>query len=75
MKNSVIKTIGELFDVKVSEINLKSSFEYLEFDDLDLVELIMDLEDKLKFTADNRTYDIKTVGELIEHIKQLKKQV
>ena len=72
MKNLVIKAISELSDIEVSKISLNSSFEDLEFDDLDLAELIMTLEDKLKITADDSLYDSKTVGELIE---QLIKQV
>ncbi|MCK4406356.1 MAG: acyl carrier protein [Bacteroidales bacterium] len=71
MKNFVIETISELLDIKVSEISLTSSFEDLEIDNLDLVEIIMALEDKLEITADDSMYDTKTVGELIKHIEQL----
>jgi len=72
MEDLVIETISDLSDIKVSEISLTSSFEELQIDNLDLVEIIMALEDKLKITADNSMYDTKTVGELIE---QLIKQV
>ena len=72
MKDLVIETIADLSDIKVSEINFISSFEELEIDNLDLVEIIMALEDKLEITADNSMYDTKTVGELIE---QLNKQI
>lgn len=71
MKNLIIETIGDLSDIKVSEISFISSFEELEIDNLDLVEIIMALEDKLKITADDSMYDAKTVGELIKHIEQL----
>jgi acyl carrier protein len=72
MKNFVIETIGELMDIKVSEISLTSSFEDLEIDNLDLAELIMVLEDKLKITADDSLYNTKTVGELIEQLTKQK---
>ena len=71
MKNFVIETISELLDIKVSEISLISSFEELEIDNLELVEIIMALEDKLEITADDSIYDAKTVDELIKHIEQL----
>jgi len=72
MKDLVIETIADLSDIKISEINFISSFEELEIDNLDLVEIIMALEDKLEITADNSMYATKTVGELIE---QLNKQI
>lgn len=70
MKNLVIGTIGELSDIKIAEINLESSFEYLEFDNLDLAELIMIIEYKLNITVDDSMYYAKTVGELIEKLKR-----
>ena len=72
MKNFVIETIGELMDIKLSEISLTSSFEDLEIDNLDLAELIMVLEDKLKITADDSLYNTKTVAELIEQLTKQK---
>lgn len=68
MKNLVLGTISELSGIKLSEISLTSSFEYLDFDELDLAELIMTLEDKLEISADDNLYYTKTVGELIEQV-------
>ena len=74
MKFFVIETISELSDIKIAEISFESSFEYLEFDELDLAELILVLEDKLNITADDSMHDAKTVGELIEKLnKQVQK--
>jgi acyl carrier protein len=58
--------------MKLSEINNDSSFEDdLKFDNLDLAELFMNLEDKLKITMDyNMLYEVKTVGDLILYIKK-----
>lgn len=72
MEDLVLETINDISDIKGSKISAISSFDDLGFDDLDLVELIMALEDKLKITAENSMYDAKTVGELIE---KLTKQV
>ena len=68
MKDLIIETINDLSDINVSKISSISSFDDLGFDDLDLVELIMALEDKLRITADNSMYDAKTVGELVEQL-------
>ena len=68
MKDLIIETINDLSDIDISKISSISSFDDLGFDDLDLVELIMALEDKLRITADNSMYDAKTVGELVEQL-------
>lgn len=67
-KNLVIETISELSYIKIAEISFESSFEYLEFDNLDLAELIMSLEDKLNITEDDSMYYAKTVRELNEKL-------
>ncbi|MFA4851499.1 MAG: phosphopantetheine-binding protein [Thermoplasmata archaeon] len=69
----IIERISVLSDIKVSDIKIDSLFEDdLKFDNLDLAELFMDLEDKLKITMDyNMFYEIKTVGDLISYIKSL----
>lgn len=76
MKDIVIETIADLSDIKVSEINFISSFEELKIDNLDLVEIIMALEDKLEITTDNSMYNTKKVGELIEKLnKQINNKI
>lgn len=76
MKDIVIETIADLSDIKVSEINFISSFEELKIDNLDLVEIIMALEDKLEITIDNSMYNTKKVGELIEKLnKQINNKI
>lgn len=69
----IMERISDLSDIKVSDIKINYSFEdYLKFDNLDLAELFMNLEDKLKITMDyNMLYEIKTVGDLISYIKRL----
>lgn len=69
----IMERISDLSDIKVSDIKINYSFEDdLKFDNLDLAELFMNLEDKLKITMDyNMLYEIKTVGDLISYIKRL----
>ncbi|HAM98833.1 MAG TPA: acyl carrier protein [Marinilabiliales bacterium] len=69
----ILQRISDLSDTIVSDIKIDYSFEDdLKFDNLDLAELFMDLEAKLKITMDyNMLYEIKTVGDLILYIKKI----
>jgi acyl carrier protein len=73
MEKIIIERICVLSDNESSDIKIDSLFhDNLNFDDLDLAELYMDLEEKLKITIDyNLFYEIKTVGDLISYVKKL----
>ncbi|HCE55091.1 MAG: phosphopantetheine-binding protein [Lutibacter sp.] len=73
MEKIIIERICVLSYNESSDIKIDSSFQDdLNFDDLDLAELYMDLEEKLKITIDyNLFYEIKTVGDLISYVKKL----
>ncbi|MGD9474867.1 MAG: acyl carrier protein [Eubacteriaceae bacterium] len=73
MEKIIIESISDLSDIKVSDIKIDYSFEDdLQFDNLDLAELFMNLENKLKITIDyDMFHEIKTVGDLISYIKRL----
>ena len=70
MDTTVIEIISKLLDVKSSEISLNSSFRDLNIDNMDLAEIIVLIEKKLKISAKNNLYDTKTVGELIEELNK-----
>ena len=72
MTEFVTNMIGELSNIKINEIDPTTKFEDIEFDVIDLAELIMALEDSLEVSASIDTYYSKTIGELINHIEQLK---
>jgi acyl carrier protein len=73
MEKIIIERICVLSYNESSDIKIDSLFQDdLNFDDLDLAELYMDLEEKLKITIDyNLFYEIKTVGDLISYVKKL----
>lgn len=71
MEKTIIKMISELSDINISEINLTSTFTELHFDNLDVAELIMAIEDKLEISAPRNIHFSETVGELINQIKKL----
>lgn len=70
MEKSLIEIISELSDINVSEINLTSKFSELEFDYLDMAELIQTVEGKLRIDINNDMFYVETVNELIELINK-----
>ncbi len=71
MKEFVIRIISELADIELSKIDLTSTFKELCFDNLDIAELVMAIEDKLRITASDSMFYTKSVNELIEEIEKL----
>ncbi len=71
MELLIIEIISKLSDIDTSEINNESEFKDLGFDNLDMAELVMNIEDRLCITAGERMYYAKTVAELIEQIEEL----
>lgn len=73
MEKRIIERICVLSYNESSDIKNDSLIQDdLYFDDLDLAELYMDLEEKLEITIDyNLFYEIKTVGDLISYVKKI----
>lgn len=65
--------ILEQFDIE-GDINLDTSFEDdLNADSLDIVELIMAIEDEFELEVDDEELEgITTVGDVVEHIEEIK---
>jgi len=71
MQRIIEETINELSDIKLSEIKKLNEFEMLGFDNLDIAELVMVLEDKLQITATDDMFSTNSVTRLIEKIEKL----
>ena len=71
VEDKIKSIIAEQLGVKVEEVTLNSSFvDDLGADSLDTVELIMALEEEFEIDIlDEDAEKIKTVGEIIKHIK------
>jgi acyl carrier protein len=68
--NKVKFIIKEQLGVSEDELTLQTSFEDLNADSLDIVELIMALEEEFELEIpDEDAEKIQTVGEIIEYIK------
>ena len=66
-KERVIELLAEHLDADASTITEATTFEDLDIDSLDTVEIMMEMEDE--FGVEIKVEDIgKTVGELIAHI-------
>lgn len=63
----VIAILAEYKECDVSEITAESTFEELELDSLDTVDLMMTFEDEFGIQIE-MSEDIKTVGDIAEAI-------
>jgi acyl carrier protein len=70
--NEVKSIIVELLDIDEERVSLESRFrEELEADSLDLVELIMEFEDRFGGEiSDEDAQKITTVGEAVKYIEE-----
>jgi len=66
----VKKMISEQLGVEESEIAKETSFEDLDADSLDIVELVMALEEEFSLEiADEEVEKIKSVGDVVRYIE------
>jgi acyl carrier protein len=70
IENKVIDIISEQTGVDRTEITCETSFsDDMNFDSLDLIELVMEFEDEFEVTiTDEETERIDTVGDVIDYI-------
>jgi acyl carrier protein len=62
--------ISEQLGVEEEQLSLESSFEDLDADSLDIVELVMSLEEEFKLEiSDEEVEKIKTVGDVVRYIE------
>ena len=66
----VKEIISEQLEIKFEDIKTGSTFEEMDADSLDLVELVMALEEEFGVEiSDEEIENIKTVNDVVEHIK------
>lgn len=69
MFEKIVEIITEKMDMDASEISQESTFESLNIDSLDMVEIIMDLEDAFEVNLED-AQDLKTVKDLMDFIEK-----
>ena len=62
--------LQERLDIDPATVNESSTFESLQIDSLDMIELICELEDRLGIDL-GEPENINNVGEFLEYIKSL----
>ena len=66
--DKVCGLIAEKMNIDPEEITMDTSFEDIQIDSLDMVEIVMDLEEEFDISIDANE-PLKTVGELVEYIE------
>ena len=66
----IIAILAEYKEMDIADINMDTTFESINLDSLDIVEIMMKLEDELNVTIEIDA-DIKNVGQLAEYIDGL----
>ncbi len=66
--NKVVDMLADYSDIAPDEIRKDSTFEELELDSLDVVELVMAVEDEFSVSLEFDE-NLKTVGDMIEYIE------
>lgn len=69
MFEKVQKVIAEYKEMPTEEIQETTTFEELDLDSLDMVELIMQIEEKMGISVEIDE-ELKTVGDVVRHIEK-----
>lgn len=69
MFEKICEIINEKMDIDVSEISKDSTFESLDIDSLDMVEIITDLEEAFDVELED-AQDLKTISDLMDFIEK-----
>ncbi|MEM1061410.1 MAG: acyl carrier protein [Planctomycetota bacterium] len=72
LEEEVIAIVSDQLNVPAEEVTAASSFvDDLKADSLDLVELVMEFEDRFEVSIPDEDYEkIKTVGDAVNYIKE-----
>ncbi len=69
MFEKVQKVIAEYKEMPTEEIQETTTFEELDLDSLDMVELIMQIEEEMGISVEIDE-ELKTVGDVVRHIEK-----
>ncbi|HHU75995.1 MAG TPA: acyl carrier protein [Firmicutes bacterium] len=63
--------ISEQLDIDEEQLEMKTTFEDIDADSLDVVELVMALEEEFNLEiADEEVEKIKTIGDIVSYIEK-----
>lgn len=67
----IAEIISDKMDIDVDDITMDSTFESLEIDSLDMVEIVMDLEEAFEVSVEDAE-NLKSVADLVKYIEDNK---
>ena len=69
-ENKVKDIIADQLEVAVDKLTMETTFEDIDADSLDIVELVMALEEEFDLEiSDQEIENINTVGDVVKHIE------
>ena len=67
----IAEIISDKMDIDVDDITMDSTFESLEIDSLDMVEIVMDIEEAFEVSVEDAE-NLKSVADLVKYIEDNK---
>ena len=64
----IAEIISDKMDIDVDDITMDSTFESLEIDSLDMVEIVMDIEEAFEVSVEDAE-NLKSVADLVKYIE------
>jgi acyl carrier protein len=70
VQDKVKHIVAEQLEVEVGKLTMETTFEEIDADSLDIVELVMALEEEFDLEiSDQEIENIKTVGDVVKYIE------
>lgn len=70
VENKVKEIIADQLEVAIEKLSMETTFEDIDADSLDIVELVMALEEEFDLEiSDQEIENIKTVGDVVKYIE------
>ncbi len=70
VQDKVKGIVAEQLEVEVSNLTMETTFEEIDADSLDIVELVMALEEEFELEiSDQEIENVKTVGDVVKFIE------
>ena len=74
VKAKVMKIVSDQLEVAIDKLSMETTFEDIDADSLDIVELVMALEEEFDLEiSDQEIENIKTIGAIAGYIESLVK--
>lgn len=69
IESRILNTISLISGIKLSGLSLESTFEDLNIDDLDMLEIVMHMEDDFHVSINSEYESWKTIKDAVEFIE------